>query len=593
MAQTSLTEFFRPCDPDGLGIVAAARALLDRDAPGSAGEITSPLLLDRGMPVPEGALSEVIFGPLRDYACACAKLCGRAHQGQRCDRCHVECTLTAVRAERQGHICLAQPMVHPELVPLIAGCLELTAEQVWAVAYFRAVLRGERPELQGDPERVAEHLADHPGESGAQALLARLAAAPRGPRSAQLERAGFAPSELILGVLAVIPPAQRPLIPMPGGALLPDAISARYQQIVGLNELLRRISDPRERAAGGAIAYACRLQAQIEALCRHLGARDPRPGRRSLSLPGFSFDPASCLLYSESQVCTAPAPPSVPAVPDAADGPPIEAVAACALLGRDELLVQLESGRWAVFARAHGTLRRFLDLDPGQLTWLGEDSRYATFASYDETYLIDLASGCAAAETSAAAPLDLTADYGEQVCLIRAREGGVVLLFDLAGRPYRRAYSPEGSWVWIEDGAGYGGVYGFASGLRVFDPHVLTDPVRAAGPVRTLMLHQPHSAPPRPAGSTGMPLKRRRTRSRRRPMGARWRSCSTAPAAGGASASRPCGSARSPKPGSPSGLTRPPSAAAATSCCCSADVASGSSVTSKGTRGPSPAACSI
>jgi hypothetical protein len=52
-----------------------------------------------------GSLSdERIFGPSKDYQCACGKYDGKRHEGMICDRCGVKITTTAVRRTRFGHI---------------------------------------------------------------------------------------------------------------------------------------------------------------------------------------------------------------------------------------------------------------------------------------------------------------------------------------------------------------------------------------------------------------------------------------------------------------------------------------------------------
>lgn len=64
-------------------------------------------------PEPDGLFCEKIFGPTRDYECACGKYKGRKYEGQVCERCGVEVTRSSVRRERMGHIELGTPIVHP------------------------------------------------------------------------------------------------------------------------------------------------------------------------------------------------------------------------------------------------------------------------------------------------------------------------------------------------------------------------------------------------------------------------------------------------------------------------------------------------
>jgi hypothetical protein len=56
---------------------------------------------------------QAIFGPLRDFECACDKYRGREYQNMICDRCGVKVTTRAARRQRFGHIDLPNPIVHP------------------------------------------------------------------------------------------------------------------------------------------------------------------------------------------------------------------------------------------------------------------------------------------------------------------------------------------------------------------------------------------------------------------------------------------------------------------------------------------------
>jgi hypothetical protein len=56
---------------------------------------------------------QAIFGPVRDYECACGKYRGQKHENMICDRCGVKLTTRAARRWRFGHIDLRQPIIHP------------------------------------------------------------------------------------------------------------------------------------------------------------------------------------------------------------------------------------------------------------------------------------------------------------------------------------------------------------------------------------------------------------------------------------------------------------------------------------------------
>ena len=53
---------------------------------------------------PQGLYSEIIFGPKKDFECACGTFKGKKHKGTVCYRCGVEVLSSEVRNERFGHI---------------------------------------------------------------------------------------------------------------------------------------------------------------------------------------------------------------------------------------------------------------------------------------------------------------------------------------------------------------------------------------------------------------------------------------------------------------------------------------------------------
>src|SRR4051812_19584524 len=63
-------------------------------------------------PEKDGLFCERIFGPEKDWECACAKYRGMKYKGMVCDRCGVKVTHSRVRRKRMGHIELAAPVVH-------------------------------------------------------------------------------------------------------------------------------------------------------------------------------------------------------------------------------------------------------------------------------------------------------------------------------------------------------------------------------------------------------------------------------------------------------------------------------------------------
>ena len=80
----------------------------------SFGEVKKPETINYRTYRPEkdGLFCERIFGPERDWECACGKYKGTKHKGIICDRCSVKVTHSRVRRKRMGHINLAAPIVH-------------------------------------------------------------------------------------------------------------------------------------------------------------------------------------------------------------------------------------------------------------------------------------------------------------------------------------------------------------------------------------------------------------------------------------------------------------------------------------------------
>jgi DNA-directed RNA polymerase subunit beta' len=60
----------------------------------------------------KGLFDEAIFGPQKDYECACGKYKGVRYKGMVCEKCGVEITKAIVRRKRMGYIDLAAPVAH-------------------------------------------------------------------------------------------------------------------------------------------------------------------------------------------------------------------------------------------------------------------------------------------------------------------------------------------------------------------------------------------------------------------------------------------------------------------------------------------------
>src|SRR5579884_3825244 len=95
-------------------------------------------------PVPGGLLCERIFGPLKDWTCACGKYRRRRLPGFVCEVCGVEITRSRVRRERMGHIELVVPIVHPWFArggkSMLSLLLDLSPRQLSAVLAYHGYL---------------------------------------------------------------------------------------------------------------------------------------------------------------------------------------------------------------------------------------------------------------------------------------------------------------------------------------------------------------------------------------------------------------------------------------------------------------------
>ena len=108
----------------------------------SYGEVLKPETINYRTLRPErdGLFDERIFGPTRDWECACGKYKKIRNRGIICDKCGVQVAPARVRRERMGHIELASPVAHlwyvrgvPSRIGLL---LDLSPRQLERVLYF-------------------------------------------------------------------------------------------------------------------------------------------------------------------------------------------------------------------------------------------------------------------------------------------------------------------------------------------------------------------------------------------------------------------------------------------------------------------------
>ncbi|MCI7551196.1 MAG: DNA-directed RNA polymerase subunit beta', partial [Arcanobacterium sp.] len=112
----------------------------------SYGAVTKPETINYRTLKPEkdGLFGEQIFGPTRDWECACGKYKRPRYKGIVCERCGVEVTRSKVRRERMGHIELAAPVTHIwyfKGVPSRLGyLLDIAPKDLEKVIYFAAYM---------------------------------------------------------------------------------------------------------------------------------------------------------------------------------------------------------------------------------------------------------------------------------------------------------------------------------------------------------------------------------------------------------------------------------------------------------------------
>ena len=109
----------------------------------SFGEVKKPETINYRTYRPEkdGLFCEKIFGPEKDWECACGKFRGMKYKGMVCDRCGVKVTHSRVRRKRMGHIELAAPVVHiwffKAMPSRLGTLLDMKTSSLEKVIYFQ------------------------------------------------------------------------------------------------------------------------------------------------------------------------------------------------------------------------------------------------------------------------------------------------------------------------------------------------------------------------------------------------------------------------------------------------------------------------
>lgn len=250
----------------------------------SRGEVKKPETINYRTFKPEkgGLFCEKIFGPTRDWECACGKYKKIKHKGIVCDRCGVEVTIAKVRRERMAHIELAVPVVHiwffKTMPSRLGNIMGLSTSELERVIYYEEYIVTDpgRSELQkkqllNDNEyREAQEKWGSDGFTAMmggeaihellktedlQSLVVDLKDRLRKTKSMQARMKlakrlkiieGFATSTnkaewMVLSAVPIIPPDLRPLVPLDGGRFATSDLNDLYRRVINRNNRLKSI----------------------------------------------------------------------------------------------------------------------------------------------------------------------------------------------------------------------------------------------------------------------------------------------------------------------------------------------------------------
>ena len=252
----------------------------------SFGEVKKPETINYRTYRPErdGLFCERIFGPEKDWECACGKYRGMKYKGMICDRCGVKVTHSRVRRKRMGHIELAAPVVHiwffKSMPSRLGALLNMKTTALEKVVYFQDYViidPGDTPlrECQLLTEEEARQARAKYGEEsfeidmGAEAvkkLLARLNLVEmsvdmrvelketgsqqkmkdlikRLKVSEALRDSDNKPEWMVLDAIPVIPPDLRPLVLLDSGNFATSDLNDLYRRIINRNNRLKKLVD--------------------------------------------------------------------------------------------------------------------------------------------------------------------------------------------------------------------------------------------------------------------------------------------------------------------------------------------------------------
>ena len=250
----------------------------------SYGEVKKPETINYRTLRPErdGLYCEKIFGPTKDYECACGKYKRVRYKNIVCDRCGVEVTKSSVRRERMGHIELASPVSHiwyfkgvPSRMGLVLDMSPRDLEEILYFVSYVVIDKGVAPlenkqtlsekeyrtyyEKYGNgfkvgmgAEAIKELLKQVDLEKEITEIKKELETAQGQKRVRLLKRIdvlnAFYQSEnrpewMIMDCIPVIPPDLRPMIQLDGGRFATSDLNDLYRRVINRNNRLKKLID--------------------------------------------------------------------------------------------------------------------------------------------------------------------------------------------------------------------------------------------------------------------------------------------------------------------------------------------------------------
>ncbi|SNR60211.1 DNA-directed RNA polymerase subunit beta' [Lutibacter flavus] len=280
--------------------LSSPEAILEK----SKGEVLKPETINYRTHKPErdGLFCERIFGPIKDYECACGKYKRIRYKGIVCDRCGVEVTEKKVRRDRVGHINLVVPVAHiwyfKSLPNKMGYLLGLPSKKLDMIIYYEryvVIQPAGAKNAEGEPlqkmdflteEEYLDILESFPVENqylddnDPDKFIAKMGASclidlfnridldelsyelrhkantetSKQRKTEALKRLNVVesfrdanknrenrPEWMIMKVIPVTPPELRPLVPLDGGRFATSDLNDLYRRVIIRNNRLKRL----------------------------------------------------------------------------------------------------------------------------------------------------------------------------------------------------------------------------------------------------------------------------------------------------------------------------------------------------------------